>query len=137
MAEQIYSKISGLESVPTETSSSVLESLALLNKLSDMKFSDASLGFIAEQEMRYLKLAAKALSEDVLLKSIYGSDFQAIEKLSQLMKKRDQERLGTQSIDQYLSGVDANIGKLSPAEQQIRKTATSSKAIKDASSSSQ
>jgi len=131
MAEQVYSKISGLESVPTETSSSVLESLALLNKLSDMKFADPSLKYIAEQEMRYLKLAARALTEDVLLKSIYGSDFQAIERLAALMKKRDQERLGTQSIDTYLREVDTKITDLSPAEQQIRRATIQGKAISE------
>lgn len=120
---QLYKKLSGLESVPTETSSSVLESLALIDKLQKTKFESSSLGFIAKNELRYLQLGAEAVTNDPTLRMIYGDDFDGIQRLAKALKARDEERRGMASLDHFLS--KQNESDISPAELALRKTAGS------------
>ena len=58
----LYGKLSGLEQVTTDTSSSVLESIALINKLSQTQL-EPDLQQVFDSEVRFLRAAIKAQNE--------------------------------------------------------------------------
>jgi hypothetical protein len=129
----LYGKLSGLEPVTTDTSSSVLESIALINKLSNTTFKteDADLKQVFNSEVRFLRAGLRAINESPQIRLMYGEDFSAALKVAELMKKRAMEKQGSQILDSYLDGIE-NSG--SNAERALR--AVNTKAIETSSSSS-
>lgn len=129
----LYGKLSGLEPVTTDTSSSVLESIALINKLSNTTFKeeDGDLKQVFNSEVRFLRAGLKAINESPQIRLMYGEDFGAALKVAELMKKRAMEKEGSAILDSYLSGIQSSA---SQAEQALRKV--NIKAITTSSSSS-
>jgi len=112
----LYGKLSGLEPVTSETSSSVLESIALINKLQSVTL-DADLDQVFKSEMRFLRAGLKAINESPQIRLMYGEDFAAAQKVAQLMKTRAMEKAGSAVLDSYLTGIE-NEG--SKAEKALR-----------------
>ena len=126
----LYGKLSGLEPVTTDTSSSVLESIALINKLSNTTFKpeDADLEQIFKSEVRFLRASMRGISESFMLRNVYGEDFQACLKLAELMKKRAMEKQGSAVLDTYLAGIENYASK---AELALKQSNTKSAITND------
>ncbi len=120
----LYGKLSGLEPVTTDTSSSVLESIALINKLSNTTFKaeDADLQQVFKSEIRFLRAGLKAINESPQIRLMYGEDFGAALKVADLMKKRAMEKQGSAVLDTYLTGIETYASK---AEQSLKNSSTS------------
>ena len=121
----LYGKLSGLEPVTTDTSSSVLESIALINKLSNTTFKaeDADLEQVFKSEVRFLRAGLKAINESPQIRLMYGEDFNAALKVADLMKKRAMEKQGSAVLDSYLNGIESYASK---AEQALKQSNTQS-----------
>ena len=126
----LYGKLSGLEPVTADTSSSVLESIALINELSNTTFrpQDADLEQVFKSEVRFLRAAMKGISESFMLRNIYGEDFQAALKVAELMKKRAMEKQGSAVLDSYLDDIEDYASK---AEQSLKQSNTKSAITND------
>ena len=101
----LYGKLSGLEPVTSETSSSVLESIALINKLQSVTL-DEDLDQVFKSEMRFLRAGLKAINESPQIRLMYGEDFAAAQKVAQLMKTREIEKAGSAVLDSFLTGIE-------------------------------
>ena len=122
-SNSLYGKLSGLEPVTTDTSSSVLESIALINKLSNTTFKakDADLEQVFKSEIRFLRAGLKAINESAQIRLMYGEDFNAALKVADLMKKRAMEKQGSAVLDSYLNGIENYASK---AEQALKQSNT-------------
>ena len=121
----LYGKLSGLEPETTDTSSSVLESIALINKLSNTTFKaeDADLEQVFKSEVRFLRAGLKAINESPQIRLMYGEDFGSALKVAELMKKRAMEKQGSAVLDSYLNGIENYASK---AEQSLKQSNTQS-----------
>ena len=112
----LYGKLSGLEPVTTDTSSSVLESIALINKLQNVTL-DEDLDQIFKIEMRFLRAGMRAINSSPQIRLLYGEDFGSALKVAELMKKRAMEKSSSALLDSYLTVLEDEGSK---AEQALR-----------------
>ena len=112
----LYGKLSGLEPVTTDTSSSVLESIALIDKLIKKKL-DPELQAVFDSEVRFLRAALKSQAESPIIRMQFGESFDGSLKIAELMKKRQMEKSGAEILDSYLTTVEKGGSK---AEKLIR-----------------
>ena len=122
MAElhSLYKNLSGSTSKDiVDTSSSVLESLLLLKKINEQDWSkDPELGEIANQEIKYIRAASKAVSSDLAIQQIYGKSLDSVLKVASIMKAREEERIGQKVLDDYLENPDIK-EKMTTAEKSL------------------
>jgi len=119
--QSLYKNLAGSTSQDiTDTSSTVLESILLLKKIGETTFKDADkdLEQIANAETKYIRAAAKAVSNDILLQQLYGKDLSAVLKVSKIMKARAEESEGMRVLDSYLENSDI-ADKRSSAEKSL------------------
>lgn len=98
--------ISNEYSTPGVTQLGTLSTLKLLKQAKEISQGDDNIAKIAQEEIKYLEAAMKAIASNNGLKSKFGSGFSGVQELADIIKKRQSERVFAQVMDSVIEEAD-------------------------------